>query len=99
MDVMPRVIAVIAIAFADFLEQRRQTIHIAAQNLAHHEHLLLMRQILEARGYARKFRVEIGERFLAGGVGVQTAERVEEVVASGSFDRPIAAQLLSRLKN
>ena len=87
------------VPLADADHELGQAVDVAAQKLVQHEVLFRARHRLEGLGPAREGRVELGKGGFARRVAEQPARQVEEIIARGARDRPVARQRLARVQD
>ena len=98
-QLVPRVVAMTTMALADLEEERGEPVHVAAEDIAHHEVLLLPGDAGEVRRLTGEPRVGAGERLFALGVDEQATDAIQEVVAGGPRHHPRLAQPLTGLED
>src|SRR6185437_4181984 len=98
-NLSPRVVAPVAIVFADFDEQAGKPVYVAAQRLLFHAELARVRHLFEAFVAPRELAIGIVDLAQALGMNEHLVAYVQEVVPGGTVDGPALAQLLARLED
>ena len=98
-NVVPHEIAEPAVSFADIHKKGSELVHVAAESLSRQLLFSGSDDFPQIGGLACEFRIEIGQRFLAGRVDKQSTCAEQEIVSARARDRPGFAQLFAGLQN
>src|SRR6185312_14359331 len=99
LNVRPRVIAMIAMAFADLYENRNQPRDVASENVAQHQKLVLPTEVLKPDGFTGELLIRFRDPLQPFRIDKETTHLIQKIVAGGPVNGPVCAKRFARLQN
>ena len=95
MQLVARVVALAAVAFAHGHQLSGCAVQFTSENIPHHLSFAHSPDFFKVPGIGREFNVKLAQRFLAVRVDKQPSDQFEEVVARGAVRGPGFRKMLS----